>query len=105
MAFGRLKHLELAIRLHLLKNSELHLYMYKNHLIIGLLLFLFSCGGDRDSNPTQGNEEEQELEPISFANCLVDTSSRNLEIATWNIEQFPKLEETADIEANDCHII
>ncbi len=71
--------------------------MHKNYLFIILILALFSCGDNTSFTPTPTAPEEPEAEPISFENCLADRSAQTLEVATWNIEQFPKVETSFDI--------
>ena len=61
--------------------------MHKNYLFLVLLFLLVSCSEDGGSGSMPQPEEPY---PVSFANCLVNTSGSTLEIATWNIEQFPK---------------
>lgn len=88
MDFGKSEGLELAINWLHFKIPVLILGMHKHYLWIALFLLIASCGDNDGVSPTQ---EPEEPDPISFENCLIEESSNTLEIATWNIEQFPKV--------------
>ena len=68
--------------------------MQKNYLLALLIFIVCSCGGDGSTTP---DPLPQEPDPISFTNCLINKSNSTLEIATWNIEQYPKRGTTRDV--------
>ncbi len=56
-----------------------------------LLVLLFAACGSNSSTKIEGPIEKSLLE---VTDCIVETTDNKLEIATWNIEHFPKTKNT-----------
>lgn len=65
--------------------------MKKWVFLLALCLGLYACGED------EGGGDPTEPDGPSFEACGFDTSSQTLEIATWNIENFPKSSLTLEL--------
>ncbi|OEK01547.1 hypothetical protein BFP97_08440 [Roseivirga sp. 4D4] len=81
--------------------------MKKSFWLFLIAVIFTSCGGSDDSTPD--NDDNTPI-PLSLANCSVTVSSETFDILTWNIEQFPKTNATADmveqiIEIYDVDVI
>ncbi len=64
----------------------------KSFAYLYLLFILISCsGGGSNNSPQIPPTGKTELE---IKNCIVKASDSKLEIATWNIEHFPKAANT-----------
>lgn len=71
------------------------------------LTFLFfatiacgSCSSGSANNAGQTPQKPEEQKPLNIAKCIVSAADDKLEIATWNIEHFPKTANTSQQVAN-----
>ena len=75
-----------------------------------VLWAVVACGGgDGDTSPAP-DEDDNGSTALSLDNCLVEVSGQTLEIATWNIENFPQSNMSADyveqiVEAYNLDVI
>lgn len=84
--------------------------MQKKYWLFALVLLVMACGGGSgDPSPTP-DEDDNGSTTLTLDNCLVDVSNQTLEIATWNIENFPQSNMSAEfveqiVEAYNLDVI
>ena len=71
--------------------------MQKKYWLFGLMLWaIVACGGGEGDTSPNPDDNDDTSNTLSLDNCLVHVSAQTLEIATWNIENFPQASISSD---------
>lgn len=64
--------------------------MQKKYWLFGLVAWaVMACGGDGDTAPAPDEDDNNSIS-LELDNCKVEVSAETLEIATWNIGNYPQ---------------
>lgn len=63
--------------------------MQKRYWLFGLLMMALVACGESGGDTTPAPDNDDDLQPVDYENCLVAVGSQTLEVVTWNVENFP----------------